>query len=96
MNLEHYVNNEEFLQAIIEHREKIEKAEENEEISIGVSEYIGECFLKIADGYQEKLRKLHFVMIWSLMVSKTVCRMLVTLSSKKFTDRKECLLTSHK
>ena len=28
---EHYVNNEEFLQAIIEHREKIERAEENEE-----------------------------------------------------------------
>ena len=46
---EHYVNNEEFLQAIIEHREKIEKAEENEEPKPGVSEYIGECFVKIAE-----------------------------------------------
>ena len=51
---EHYVNNEEFLQAIIEHREKIEKAEENEEPKPGVSEYIGECFLKIATKLSQK------------------------------------------
>ena len=45
----HYVNNKEFLQAMIGWKEKVKEAEENEEKRPIVPNYIGECFLKIAN-----------------------------------------------
>jgi len=45
---EHYVNNKEFLEAMIVYRTKVIKARENEEPKPKVPEYIGSCFLKIA------------------------------------------------
>ena len=45
---EHYVNNKEFLQAMIEWREKCDEAEKNGKSQPPVTNYIGECFLKIA------------------------------------------------
>lgn len=47
-NKKHYVNNKEFLQALIEYREKVKLAKENGEPSPRVPDYIGDCFLKIA------------------------------------------------
>tara|TARA_B100002019_G_scaffold169050_1_gene146151 strand:- start:699 stop:1211 length:513 start_codon:yes stop_codon:yes gene_type:complete len=44
----HYVNNKEFLAALIEHKEKVTAAENAKEDLPLVSNYIGECFLKIA------------------------------------------------
>ena len=46
---EHYVNNKEFLQAMIEYKEKCKKAEARGRKNPPVTNYIGECFLKIAN-----------------------------------------------
>ena len=45
----HYVDNKRFLQAMIEHRDKCRIAEEKGKKKPDVSNYIGECFLKIAN-----------------------------------------------
>ena len=45
---EHYVNNKEFLAAIVEYKEKIALAAERGEEKPRITRYIGECFLKIA------------------------------------------------
>ena len=45
---EHYVNNKEFLAALIRHRENIEIAEIRNTDKPVIPRYIGECFLKIA------------------------------------------------
>ena len=45
---EHYVNNKEFLEALIVYREKVENAKENELPKPRITNYLGECFLKIA------------------------------------------------
>ena len=45
---EHYVNNKEFLAALIKHRENIEIAEIRGNEKPRIPRYIGECFLKIA------------------------------------------------
>jgi len=45
---EHYVNNKEFLAAIIEYKQQIVDAEELGKPKPRIPNYIGECFLKIA------------------------------------------------
>jgi len=45
---EYYVNNKEFLDALIEYRNKCKEAEENGTLKPRIPNYIGECFLKIA------------------------------------------------
>jgi len=45
---EHYVNNKEFLAAIVEYKEKIALAAERGEAKPRITNYLGECFLKIA------------------------------------------------
>ena len=45
---EHYVNNKEFLAAIIEYKEKVALAEERGEDKPRITNYLGSCFLKIA------------------------------------------------
>ena len=44
----HYVDNKEFLRAMVEFKEKCKVAKDNEEDQPPVTNYIGECFLKIA------------------------------------------------
>tara|TARA_B100001939_G_scaffold277271_1_gene245581 strand:- start:386 stop:877 length:492 start_codon:yes stop_codon:yes gene_type:complete len=46
---EHYVNNKEFLAALIAYRESVELAEIRGEPKPRIPKYIGECFLKIAN-----------------------------------------------
>ena len=48
-NKPHYVDNKKFLQAMIEYRDKCKKAEEKNRKKRDVTNYIGECFLKIAN-----------------------------------------------
>ena len=50
----HYVDNKVFLQAMKEWKEKCEEAEQMGEEKPRVSNYIGECFLKIANGLSHK------------------------------------------
>jgi hypothetical protein len=45
---EHYVNNKEFLEALIVHRNKVQYAKENDLPKPQITNYLGECFLKIA------------------------------------------------
>ena len=46
---EHYVNNKEFLAAIVEYKEKVALAAERGEAKPRITNYLGECFLKIAN-----------------------------------------------
>jgi len=46
---EHYVNNKEFLQAMIEYKDRCDKADKRNRKRPPVTNYIGECFLKIAN-----------------------------------------------
>ena len=46
---EHYVNNKEFLEALIQYRESVKRAEDAGKPKPRISNYIGECFLKIAN-----------------------------------------------
>ena len=45
---EHYVNNKEFLNGIVIYRNQCKRAEEAGEDSPRITNYLGECFLKIA------------------------------------------------
>jgi hypothetical protein len=45
---QHYINNQDFLEAIVVYRNKVAIAKEKELTKPRVSNYIGECFLKIA------------------------------------------------
>ena len=45
---EHYLNNKEFLAALIDYKTKVNRAKERGMPKPRVSNYIGECFLKIA------------------------------------------------
>ena len=44
----HYVNNKDFLQALIEYKEEVNKALENDLPRPRVSNYVGDCIMKIA------------------------------------------------
>ena len=44
----HYVNNKEFLEALIDYRQRIAIAEQRGDPKPQISNYVGECFLKIA------------------------------------------------
>ena len=46
---EHYVNNKEFLIAIVEYKAMVRRAAENGEPKPRITNYLGECFLKIAN-----------------------------------------------
>ena len=46
---EHYVDNKKFLQAMILYRKSVNKAKRNKLEKPPVTDYIGECFLKIAN-----------------------------------------------
>ena len=45
----HYVNNKEFLEAIVERKQLLREAEESGESKPQISNYLGECILKIAN-----------------------------------------------
>ena len=46
---EHYVNNKEFLAAMVEYRKSVNRAKRKKQAKPPVTNYIGECFLKIAN-----------------------------------------------
>jgi DNA-directed RNA polymerase specialized sigma24 family protein len=45
----HYIDNKQFLAALIEHKKNVNAALENKEEKPQVPEYIGDCFIKIAN-----------------------------------------------
>ena len=46
---EHYVNNKEFLEAMIKYRKSVRKAKREKRTKPPVGDYLGSCFLKIAN-----------------------------------------------
>jgi DNA-directed RNA polymerase specialized sigma subunit len=51
---EHYLNNAQFLQAIVEYKKKIANAKKKHEEIPDVDDYIGKCFLSIAENLARK------------------------------------------
>jgi len=50
----HYINNSDFLKALVEYKEKCIIAEQENKVDPPIPNYIGECFLKIADHLSRK------------------------------------------
>ena len=46
---QHYVDNKKFLEAMVNYKDKVNSAKENNRKKPDVTNYIGECFLKIAN-----------------------------------------------
>ena len=51
---QHYVNNKEFSQAVVDYVNSVNEAREQDKSEPNVTEYIGSCFLKIAEGLSHK------------------------------------------
>ena len=49
-----YVNNEDFVKSLIDYKKMVAEAKENDLPSPRIPNYIGECFLKIAEGLSHK------------------------------------------
>ena len=45
---QHYVDNKKFLEALINHKERVKRAASQEKSKPRIPEYVGDCFLKIA------------------------------------------------
>lgn len=56
----HYVDNEKFFQALVEYKNKLIEAQEKNLPKPQVSEYIGECFLKIATHLSYKANFINY------------------------------------
>ena len=50
----HYINNPDFLQALIDYKEGCKQAKLNDTAPPPIPNYIGECFMKIAEGLSHK------------------------------------------
>jgi len=64
---QHYVNNKEFSQAVVEYVERVNEAEAAGDNIPVVPDYIATCFLKIAEGLSHK-PFVDFVIILKLLV----------------------------
>jgi hypothetical protein len=51
---EHYVNNKEFSQGVVDYVNSVNEAREAEVVEPNITEYIGTCFLKISEGLSHK------------------------------------------
>ncbi len=50
----HYINNEDFLKALVAYKESCIEAEKNGKSKPNIPNYIGECWMKIAEGLSHK------------------------------------------
>jgi hypothetical protein len=50
----HYINNADFLQALIDYQDGVKKAKKDKTEPPPIPNYIGECFMKIAEGLSHK------------------------------------------
>ena len=68
---EHYVNNKEFLAAIIAYKDSIALAEARGEAKPRITNYLGECFLKIATHLSYKPNFVNYMFKEDMTVSYT-------------------------
>ena len=57
----HYVNNKEFLLALIEYKKEVEISKQNDTQKPLISNYLGECFLKIATHLSYKPNFVNYI-----------------------------------
>jgi hypothetical protein len=50
----HYINNADFLAALVDYQDRVKKAKKNKTELPPIPNYIGECFMKIAEGLSHK------------------------------------------
>jgi hypothetical protein len=50
----HYVNNKDFLKVLVDYKEKCKQAKTEGKPKPPIPNYVGECFLKIAEGYSHR------------------------------------------
>ena len=50
----HYINNADFCRALLDYQEAVAKAKKTETTKPKIPNYIGECFMKIAEGLSHK------------------------------------------
>lgn len=50
----HYINNADFCAALTDYKELVKQAKENGKVKPDIPNYIGECFIKIAEGLSHK------------------------------------------
>ena len=50
----HYINNADFLKALVDYKEACKKAKKEKKEKPPIPNYIGECFMKIAEGLSHK------------------------------------------
>jgi hypothetical protein len=50
----HYINNEDFLKALVDYKRQVAEAKENGKQEPKIPNYIGECWMKIAEGLSHK------------------------------------------
>ena len=50
----HYINNEDFLKALVDYKESCKLAKNENKPEPAIPNYIGECFMKIAEGLSHK------------------------------------------
>ena len=54
MSKKHYINNADFLAALIDYKERCKKAKKDKKEDPPIPNYVGECFLKIAEHLSRK------------------------------------------
>jgi len=54
MSSKHYINNSDFLKALVDYKEKCDEAKRNNQPDPPIPNYIGECFLKISEHLSRK------------------------------------------
>lgn len=52
--IKHYINNEDFLKALVDYKTRCVEAEASNKPKPNIPNYIGECFMKIAEGLSHK------------------------------------------
>jgi len=62
MATKNYINNSDFLKALAEYRQKCDIAKLNREEAPPIPNYIGECFMKIAEGLSHKPNFINYPM----------------------------------
>ena len=55
----HYINNGDFLKALIDYKAACKDAKKNKKPQPAIPNYIGECFMKIAEGLSHKIGRAH-------------------------------------
>ena len=79
----HYVDNEKFYQEMIEWKKVVKEAEDMGEPKPPVTEYIGTCFLEIAERLSHRPNFFNYP-YREEMVGDAIVKMLTALENKKF------------